>query len=111
MTLTPSPLSSTPCIFKYWRYTYYKIQIVPDLKFTYDTYQDVRRNLFLYAMPFLVVAGFFTFFCVLPPDHQSAVVKLLDCLEFTAERNRGCRCWIGRLHCLGVSNDGAIPDS
>lgn len=51
---------------------------MPDLKFTYDTYQDVRHNLFLYSIPFLVVAGFFTFFCVLPPEHQSTVVKVLD---------------------------------
>jgi hypothetical protein len=52
-----------------------------DLKFTYDTYQDVRRNLFLYSTPFLVVAGFFTFFYVLPPAHQRIVVSVLESIS------------------------------
>jgi hypothetical protein len=54
---------------------------MPDLKFTYDTYQDVRHNLFLYSLPFLVVAGFFTFFCVLPSEHQSTVIRVLDLIS------------------------------
>src|SRR5690242_13577296 len=37
-----------------------------DLKFDYETYQDVRHNLFLYSTPVLIIAGFFTYFCVLP---------------------------------------------
>jgi hypothetical protein len=40
-----------------------------ELRFTYDTYQDVRHNLFRYSTPFLVMAGFFAFFCILPPEH------------------------------------------
>ena len=46
-------------------------------RFSYDTYQDVRNNLFLYSLPFLVVAGFFTFAGVLPPEHQRAITGAL----------------------------------
>ncbi len=52
-----------------------------DLKFTYDSYQDVRHNLFLYSTPFLVVAGFFAFFFVLPPAHQQKVVSVLEAIS------------------------------
>jgi hypothetical protein len=54
-----------------------------DLKFGYDTYQDVRHNLFLYSTPFLIGAGFFTFFCVLPPPSEQAVVRFLESVSNT----------------------------
>lgn len=50
--------------------------------FGYDTYQDVRRNLFYYSVPTLVLAGFFFFFFVLPPTQQSAVTVLIE--KFTS---------------------------
>ena len=49
-----------------------------NLRFTYDTYQDVRQNLFGYSAPFLVVAGFFTYLKILPPTHQNAMAGLLE---------------------------------
>jgi len=52
-----------------------------DLRFTYDTYQDVRHNLFLYSIPSLLIAGFFAFFCVLPPAHERAVVAVLEAIS------------------------------
>jgi hypothetical protein len=38
--------------------------------FTYETYQDVRKNLFFYSVPSLVVAGFFCYWGILPAAHQ-----------------------------------------
>jgi len=49
-----------------------------DLKFDYETYQDVRHNLFLYSTPVLIIAGFFTYFCILPPTLQQVVVQVLE---------------------------------
>jgi hypothetical protein len=46
--------------------------------FTYDTYQDVRRNLFFYSIPFLIGAGFFCFWRILPAGHQNAIWSLLS---------------------------------
>jgi hypothetical protein len=54
-----------------------------EFRFTYDTYQDVRRNLFRYAIPSLIIAGFFTFFCVLPVPTQEAVVRSLEFVSNT----------------------------
>jgi hypothetical protein len=54
-----------------------------DIKFGYDTYQDVRRNLFFYSTPFLVAAGFFAFFFVLPPTHQRAASGFLETISNT----------------------------
>lgn len=41
--------------------------------FTYTTYQDVRRNLFKYSLPFLVLAGFATYGFILPSAHQITI--------------------------------------
>jgi hypothetical protein len=46
--------------------------------FSYDTYQDVRKNLFFYSIPFLIGAGFFCYWQILPPDHQQAIWSLLS---------------------------------
>lgn len=54
-----------------------------DFQFKYDSYQDVRHNLFLYSTPFLIVAGFFTFFWVLPPSHRNIVQKVLELISTT----------------------------
>jgi hypothetical protein len=51
-----------------------------DLTFKYETYQDVRRNLFLYSIPTLVVVGFFAFFCVLPSAHRQSVIALFEAI-------------------------------
>jgi hypothetical protein len=47
------------------------------LHFTYTTYQDVRRNLFKYSAPFLIVAGFVAYAFILPESHQVAIINLL----------------------------------
>jgi hypothetical protein len=52
-----------------------------DFRFSYDSYQDVRHNLFLYSVPFLVAAGFFSFTCVLPVEEQQAVTRALAYLQ------------------------------
>ena len=49
-----------------------------DFRFTYETYQDVRDNLFKYSTPFLVVAGFFTYLRILPATHQQKVIALIE---------------------------------
>ncbi|MDE3181259.1 MAG: hypothetical protein KGM47_16570 [Acidobacteriota bacterium] len=54
-----------------------------DFKFAYDTYQDVRHNLFLYSIPFLIAAGFFTFFRVLPTPNQQAIVRFFELVSNT----------------------------
>jgi hypothetical protein len=54
-----------------------------DFLFTYKTYQDVRRNLFKYSMPFLVIAGFFTYLRILPPSHQQKVANALGYITNT----------------------------
>jgi hypothetical protein len=41
--------------------------------FTYDTYQDVRKNLFRYSIPSLIAAGFFTYWMILPSDDRKFV--------------------------------------
>jgi hypothetical protein len=48
------------------------------LDFTYTTYQDVRRNLFKYSVPFLIGAGFAAYAFILPEPHQTAIVGLLQ---------------------------------
>lgn len=48
------------------------------LNFKYDTYQDVRKNLFQYTLPFLIAAGFFCYFFILPETNQQNAVKLLE---------------------------------
>jgi hypothetical protein len=48
------------------------------LDFTYSTYQDVRRNLFKYSVPFLIAAGFAAYGFILPAPHQSAILELLQ---------------------------------
>jgi hypothetical protein len=54
-----------------------------EFNFKYDTYQDVRRNLFLYSTPFLIAAGFFSYFCILPAPHQRFVVSVLETISNT----------------------------
>jgi len=54
-----------------------------DFRFTYNTYQDVRHNLFKYSVPFLVGAGFFTYFLILPPSHKQAVTGVLSYIANT----------------------------
>jgi len=51
------------------------------LAFAYDTYQDVRHNLFLYSTPFLIVAGFFAYWLILPQAHRAAVDHALSKLS------------------------------
>jgi hypothetical protein len=46
--------------------------------FTYDTYQDVRKNLFLYSIPFLIAAGFFCYWRILSPQHQNKIWSLFS---------------------------------
>ena len=41
--------------------------------FSYETYQDVRKNLFFYSLPSLIVAGFFCYWRILPLAHQAAI--------------------------------------
>jgi uncharacterized membrane protein len=61
---------------------------LPDFKFGYETYQDVRHNLFLYSTPVLIAAGFFAFFGILPPKHQQLVTGFLEALS-TAQPWKG----------------------
>jgi hypothetical protein len=49
--------------------------------FTYQTYQDVRKNLFRYSIPFLIVAGFFCYRYMLPASHQTAIYTLFASLS------------------------------
>jgi hypothetical protein len=51
-----------------------------DIKFNYETYQDVRRNLFFYSIPVLVVAGICAFLFVLPPTLQQTISDQLESL-------------------------------
>jgi hypothetical protein len=51
-----------------------------EIKFTYDTYQDVRHNLFLYSIPVLVIAGFFAYFWILPLSVQNRVTHVVSSL-------------------------------
>ena len=55
-----------------------------DVSFSYDTYQDVRKNLFRYSVPSLVVAGFFAYLLILPVHHQQEIVRLLEFVSSTA---------------------------
>src|SRR5258707_1269152 len=50
---------------------------MPGPAFSYSTYQDVRRNLFLYSAPILIAAGFAAYRFVLPEAHQAVVFALL----------------------------------
>jgi hypothetical protein len=70
-----------------------------DLKFGYDTYQDVRHNLFIYWTPFLIGAGFFAFFYVLPVPSQQAVIQFLEAVSKTQPYKGLFRRWdwYGRL--------------
>jgi len=52
-----------------------------DFKFGYETYQDVRKNLFYYSIPILNIAGFFLFFEIIPPNHQTAITSLIEYLS------------------------------
>ncbi len=47
-----------------------------DWSFKYDTYQDVRKNLFLYSIVPLNIVGFFVFNCILPDAVQEWIVSL-----------------------------------
>jgi hypothetical protein len=49
-----------------------------DLRFDYDTYQDVRRNLCLYSIPVTICAGFFVFLRVLPSPTQQIIGRFLE---------------------------------
>jgi hypothetical protein len=46
--------------------------------FTYDTYQDVRKNLFYYSIPFLIAAGFFCYWRILSPARQETIWSLFS---------------------------------
>jgi hypothetical protein len=74
-----------------------------DIKFGYDTYQDVRHNLFLYSTPFLVCAGFFAFFNVLPKPHQQTVVQFLESMSNTQPMKGLLGTGIGVLAFAGVA--------
>jgi hypothetical protein len=52
-----------------------------DIKFGYETYQDVRKNLFYYSIPILNIAGFYLFFSIIPPKHQTFITSLIDYLS------------------------------
>jgi hypothetical protein len=52
-----------------------------DFKFGYETYQDVRKNLFYYSIPILNIAGFFLFFGIIPPKHQTVITSLIEYLS------------------------------
>jgi hypothetical protein len=49
--------------------------------FTYDTYQDVRKNLFRYSAITLNLAGFAAYQWILPPSHQQWVSKWFEYLS------------------------------
>jgi hypothetical protein len=49
-----------------------------NLSFKYDNYQDVRHNLFIYSVPFLLISGFFVYFRVLPPIHQQVIMTSIE---------------------------------
>lgn len=49
-----------------------------DIKFGYDTYQDVRHNLFRYSIPVLIGAGFFAYFRILPQSAQNQVSEVIS---------------------------------
>lgn len=51
-----------------------------DIKFGYDTYQDVRHNLFLYSTPVLIAAGFFAYFGILPQSAQNQAARIIGSL-------------------------------
>ena len=46
--------------------------------FKYDTYQDVRKNLFTYSIPFFIVAGFMTFNYVFPQSLQKTILFFVE---------------------------------
>lgn len=46
-------------------------------RFSYDSYQDVRHNLFLYSLPFLIAAGFYTYNVLLPPPWRASITGIL----------------------------------
>jgi hypothetical protein len=49
--------------------------------FGYENYQDVRKNLFFYSVPVLIVAGFFGYWMILPVAHQKVVSALFALLS------------------------------
>ena len=49
-------------------------------RFTYDNYQDVRHNLFLYSIPVLMAAGFFAYKCILPSTTRAKLDQFFECL-------------------------------
>jgi len=49
-------------------------------RFTYETYQDVRHNLFKYCLPLLIAAGFLSYFFVVPPTFRNTVDALFSSL-------------------------------
>ncbi|MFH2107609.1 MAG: hypothetical protein ABII93_02970 [Chrysiogenia bacterium] len=38
--------------------------------FSYDTYQDVRKNLNKYSIPILIISGFYCYFFIIPIQHK-----------------------------------------
>ncbi len=48
--------------------------------FTYDTYQDVRKNLTYYSWVSLILAGFAAYEWILPPSHQESVNRAVKAL-------------------------------
>lgn len=65
-----------------------------EIRFTYKTYQDVRRNLFFYSIPVLVLAGFLDFFFILPAGNREAISSLAKSLTdspvWKGVLNTGC---------------------
>ena len=49
--------------------------------FAYDTYQDVRKNLFFYSIPSLIGAGLFCWWRIIPPEHQRVISSWLSYLS------------------------------
>ena len=47
-------------------------------RFAYNSYQDVRHNPSLYAIPFLIGAGSFAYLRVLPSAHRGMLSEILD---------------------------------
>lgn len=52
-----------------------------DLRFKYDTYQDVRHNLFLYSIPTLILSGFFAYFFILPEQDQDSISEIIQSIS------------------------------
>jgi len=57
------------------------------LNFSYNTYQDVRKNLFRYSVPFMTFTGFFIYWMIFPVDLQQRVSDLIGLITTTPPWN------------------------